>query len=118
MYAIPSYYARRPEIHDDRHVPAGLDDIGVPQGGAQGMILTSGGRFAGYGFYLLKGKPVFLWNLVEEEREKFVSLVEKSNDVITMTDPGGKITYVNESGMKLLGYSSTKNTHPGHLLDS
>ncbi len=25
------------------------------------MILTSGGRFAGYGFYLLKGKPVFLW---------------------------------------------------------
>jgi len=29
------------------------------------MILTSGGRFAGYGFYLLKGKPVFLWNLVD-----------------------------------------------------
>ena len=26
------------------------------------MILTSGGRFGGYGFYLLKGKPVFLWN--------------------------------------------------------
>ena len=23
------------------------------------MILTSGGRFGGYGFYLLKGKPVF-----------------------------------------------------------
>jgi hypothetical protein len=33
-------------------------DIDVPQGGAEGMILTSGGRFAGYGFYLLKGKPV------------------------------------------------------------
>jgi hypothetical protein len=32
------------------------------------MILTSGGRFAGYGFYLLKGKPVFLWNLVDLER--------------------------------------------------
>jgi arylsulfatase len=29
------------------------------------MILTSGGRFAGYGFYLLKGKPVFLWNLID-----------------------------------------------------
>jgi arylsulfatase A-like enzyme len=39
-------------------------DIEVPQGGAEGMILTSGGRFGGYGFYLLKGKPVFLWNLV------------------------------------------------------
>lgn len=27
------------------------------------MIVTQGGRFGGYGFYLLKGKPVFLWNL-------------------------------------------------------
>ena len=42
-----------------------------PQGGAEGMILTSGGRFAGYGFYLLKGKPVFLWNLVDLERIKW-----------------------------------------------
>jgi arylsulfatase len=46
-------------------------DITVPQGGAEGMILTSGGRFAGYGFYLLKGKPVFLWNLVDLERLKW-----------------------------------------------
>ena len=46
-------------------------DIDVPQGGAEGMILTSGGRFAGYGFYLLKGKPVFLWNLVDLERLKW-----------------------------------------------
>jgi arylsulfatase len=43
-------------------------DIEVPAGGAEGMMLTSGGRFAGYGFYLLKGKPVFLWNLVDLER--------------------------------------------------
>ena len=35
------------------------------------MILTSGGRFAGYGFYLLKGKPVFLWNLLDLERIKW-----------------------------------------------
>jgi arylsulfatase len=46
-------------------------DIEVPQAGAEGMILTSGGRFAGYGFYLLKGKPVFLWNLVDLERLKW-----------------------------------------------
>jgi arylsulfatase A-like enzyme len=43
-------------------------DIKVPQGGAEGMILTSGGRFGGYGFYLLKGKPVWLWNLVDLKR--------------------------------------------------
>jgi hypothetical protein len=46
-------------------------DIDVPAGGAEGMILTSGGRFGGYGFYLLKGKPVFLWNLVDLERLKW-----------------------------------------------
>jgi len=46
-------------------------NITVPEGGAEGMILTSGGRFAGYGFYLLKGKPVFLWNLVDLKRIKW-----------------------------------------------
>jgi len=46
-------------------------EITVPEGGAEGMILTSGGRFAGYGFYLLKGKPVFLWNLVDLMRIKW-----------------------------------------------
>lgn len=38
-------------------------DIEVPEGGGEGMIVTCGGRFGGYGFYLLKGKPVFNWNL-------------------------------------------------------
>ncbi|MCE5301763.1 MAG: arylsulfatase [Planctomycetaceae bacterium] len=46
-------------------------DITVPEGGAEGMIVTSGGRFAGYGFYLLKGKPVFLWNLLDLKRVKW-----------------------------------------------
>jgi arylsulfatase A-like enzyme len=46
-------------------------EIEVPEGGAEGMIVTSGGRFAGYGFYLLKGKPVFLWNLIDLKRIKW-----------------------------------------------
>ena len=46
-------------------------EIEVPKGGAEGMILTSGGRFAGYGFYLLEGKPVFLWNMLDLERIKW-----------------------------------------------
>jgi arylsulfatase len=46
-------------------------DIEVPQGGGEGMIVTSGGRFAGYGFYLLKGKPVWLWNMVDLDRLKW-----------------------------------------------
>jgi arylsulfatase A-like enzyme len=43
-------------------------EIDIPQGGAEGMIHTNGGRFGGYGFYLLKGKPVFLWNLLDLKR--------------------------------------------------
>ena len=46
-------------------------DLEVPQGGGEGVIVTSGGRFGGYGFYLLKGKPVFLWNLVDLKRIKW-----------------------------------------------
>ncbi len=46
-------------------------EIEVPEGGAEGIILTSGGRFGGYGVYLLKGKPVWLWNMVDLERLKW-----------------------------------------------
>ena len=46
-------------------------EITVPEGGAEGMIVTSGGRFAGFGFYLLKGKPVFLWNLLDLDRPRW-----------------------------------------------
>jgi arylsulfatase len=38
-------------------------EVEIPEGGAEGMLVTQGGRFAGYGFYLLKGKPVYTWNL-------------------------------------------------------
>ena len=32
------------------------------------MIVTEGGRFGGYGLYVLKGKPVFTYNFVDLER--------------------------------------------------
>lgn len=43
-------------------------DIDVPKQGASGMILTEGGRFGGYGLYFVKGKPVFVYNLLGLER--------------------------------------------------
>jgi len=43
-------------------------EVDIPRGGGEGMIVTQGGRFGGYGFYLLKGKPVFLWKLVDLKR--------------------------------------------------
>ncbi|MGH6938405.1 arylsulfatase [Hypericibacter sp.] len=43
-------------------------DVEIPQGGGDGMLVTTGGRFGGYGLYLLKGKPVFLYNFVDMAR--------------------------------------------------
>ena len=45
--------------------------LGAPQQPAEGMIVTDGGRFGGYGLYLLKGKPVFLWNLLNLRRVRW-----------------------------------------------
>jgi arylsulfatase len=46
-------------------------EVEVPEGGGDGMLITQGGRFGGYGFYVLKGKPVFLWNLLDLKRVKW-----------------------------------------------
>jgi arylsulfatase len=43
-------------------------EVDIPQAGAEGVLITQGGRFGGYGLYLLKGKPVFTWNLVDVKR--------------------------------------------------
>lgn len=32
------------------------------------MVVTLGGRFGGYGLYVLKGKPVFTYNFLDLER--------------------------------------------------
>jgi arylsulfatase len=48
-------------------------DVEVPSDGGEGMIVTDGGRFGGYGLYLLKGKPVFLYNLLALERFRWDS---------------------------------------------
>ena len=44
--------------------------VDVPAG-ANGMIYNEGGRFFGYGLYLLKGQPVFTYNLMGLERTRW-----------------------------------------------
>jgi hypothetical protein len=43
-------------------------EVTIPEGGASGMIVTMGGRFGGYGLYLLRGKPVFDYNFLALEQ--------------------------------------------------
>ena len=42
--------------------------VEIPEGGAEGVLATQGGRFNGWGFYLLQGSPVFHYNVVGVHR--------------------------------------------------
>lgn len=48
-------------------------DVVIPENGAEGILLTHGGRFSGYGLYLLKSMPVFHYNLAGVERYSVAS---------------------------------------------
>ena len=48
-------------------------EVDIPQGGAEGMLNTIGGRFGGYGLYLAKGKPVFTYVQLTTERFRWES---------------------------------------------
>ncbi|QDU89313.1 hypothetical protein Pla175_27020 [Pirellulimonas nuda] len=43
-------------------------DVEIPEAGAEGMLITQGGRFAGYGLMIKDGKLVYHYNLVGVER--------------------------------------------------
>ena len=49
-------------------VPPGLGPQSVP---LSRDPFDAGSRFGGYGFYLLQGRPVFTWNLIQLERVKW-----------------------------------------------
>ena len=48
-------------------------DVDVPEGGGDGMIVTEGGRFGGIGLYILKGKPVFDYNMLTLAQYRWAS---------------------------------------------
>jgi arylsulfatase A-like enzyme len=46
-------------------------EVTIPEGGADGMIVKMGGRFGGYGLYLLHGKPVFDYNFLDLQHTRW-----------------------------------------------
>jgi arylsulfatase len=90
-------------------------EITVPASGAEGMLLTSGGRFGGYGFYLKNGKPVWLWNMVDLERLKWEGAEALSPghhkvefDFVYDGKGAGTLAYNNFSGVGGPGTGSLK----------
>jgi arylsulfatase len=48
-------------------------EIEIPEGKAEGMIVTHGGLEGGYGLYLRDGKPTFVYNFLGMERPTFAA---------------------------------------------
>jgi len=69
-------------------------DITIPDGGAEGMIATMGGRFGGYGLYLLKGRPVFVYNLLDLKRTRWEAGIGAEDWLSGAALPAGKHTLV------------------------
>src|SRR5437588_398971 len=69
-------------------------EITVPKGEAEGMIVTLGGRFGGYGLYLLKGKPVFCYNFLDLERFRWEGGLGLARDILGRALAPGKHTLV------------------------
>ncbi len=86
-------------------------EIKVPDTGGNGMIVTQGGRFGGYGFYVLNGKPIFLWNLVDLKRIRW-----ESPDVLAPGKHTVEFDFKYEGlGMGTLAYDSPSGVGRGGI---
>ncbi len=70
-------------------------DVEIPESGAEGVLLTQGGRFAGWSFFLEDSKPTYLYNFVNAERYKIQSPEKlasgKSTIRFDFDNDGGKV---------------------------
>lgn len=46
-------------------------DVEIPKGGAEGVLVTTGGRFGGYALYVKAGRPVFFYNSLTVEKVRW-----------------------------------------------
>src|SRR5271170_7441501 len=46
-------------------------DVEIPDGGADGVLATQGGRFGGWGLLVLDGKPMFAYAFSGQDGEKY-----------------------------------------------
>jgi arylsulfatase A-like enzyme len=58
-------------------------ELGIPQGGANGVVLAQAGRFGGWSLYLKDGRPTFTYNFLGLEQQTFSA---------TEPLPAGKVT--------------------------
>ncbi len=59
--------------------------VNIPAGGAEGMLFTQGGRFAGFGLYVQNGKLIYVYNLAGVERYLIASEGNLPSGEVTLT---------------------------------
>ena len=59
-------------------------ELDIPQNGANGVILTQGGRFGGWSLYLKNGKPEFTYNFLGLERYVVTSSTKLGEGPVTV----------------------------------
>jgi arylsulfatase len=72
--------------------------VTIPEPGAEGMLFTQGGRFAGYGLYVKDGRLVYHYNLVGVER-----YTVESQDRIPVGEVTLKAVYVTDADKPFAG---------------
>ena len=67
MIRIPE--ANAPDIKNKSfHIAA---DVEIPKSGADGVLVTQGGRFGGWGLLVLDGKPMFAYAFTNQDGDKY-----------------------------------------------
>ena len=46
-------------------------EVKIPEGGAEGVLVTQGGRFAGWGLFLMDGRPEFAYAFSQQPQHKY-----------------------------------------------
>jgi len=67
MIRIPE--ANSPDVHNKSfHVSAAVE---IPEGGAEGILATQGGRFGGWSLLVVDGKPMFAYAYTNQDGAKY-----------------------------------------------
>ena len=74
-------------------------------------------RIAGRDFVLANVIDISARVRLEEEKDLYVSLVRNSSDFIAITDLQGRLQFVNEAGLRMVGLSSLEAARAYSLMD-
>ncbi|REJ90673.1 MAG: arylsulfatase [Planctomycetota bacterium] len=85
----------------------------VPQGGAEGVVITQGGRFAGWGLVVLDGRPVWSYKRTQQKQdglriESSDKLTPGTHTLVLEFDYDGTAGQVGKGGTYILSVDDTQ----------